>query len=261
MLITFMMKELLSTKKKIVISPHYDDLILSLGGLVSKWSKINCQIEEWIVFSNSNYLVNDNKGNKDISKERIKVVSSIRLKEELRATKNIKNIKLKLCHQDEALIRNHNEKEHKRGFPHGFDEKKDKKVLENLRKLLLPLFSKDVQIFVPLAIQEHIDHFIIRKAAISILNSNKKAQVFFYEDLPYVAYTSKGEWKHIKTFIIQHKLLPIIVPIDLNFKLKLLDYYNSQTDKYYYEGVSKRAKEIQKEQDKKLPCEKIYLLS
>jgi LmbE family N-acetylglucosaminyl deacetylase len=248
-------------KKKIVLSPHCDDFILSLGGTALKWGERKCLIEEWIIFSNSNYLVNDHDGNKDISKMRVKVVSSIRLKEEQNATKQTGNVNLRLLHQDEALIRGHKMKEHPRGFPHGFDKGKDEKVMKNIHKLLRPLFSKDVQIFVPLAIQEHSDHSIIKEVVANIIHNSKekiKAQIFFYEDLPYAAYATKKEWKKVDNFIKRNKLLTLIIPISLNLKLGLLDFYNSQTDRSYYKGIINPATGLK---NKKIPCERLYFLS
>ncbi len=249
---------LFNDRKKIILSPHYDDFILSLGGTALKWSRRGRLIEDWVIFSNSNYLVDDHMGNKDISKNRIRVVSAIRLKEEQNAIKRIGNIKIKLLHQNEALIRKHDEKEHPHRFPCGFNEQKDKETMKNIHKLLRPLFLKDVQIFAPLAIQEHIDHFIIRQVVAELIHSNKsKCQVFFYEDLPYAAYALKKEWENTNNFIRKNNLIPLTISINLNSKLRLLDFYNTQTDKYYYEGVAKRANEIK---NTKTTCEKIYFV-
>jgi len=248
---------LFNKKKKIILSPHYDDFTLSLGGIALEWGKKGCLIEDWIIFSNSNYLVNDHIGNKDISENRINVVSSIRLKEEQNAIKRIGNVKLKLLHQDEALIRGHDEKEHPDGFPYGFDKRKDEAVIKNICKLLWPLLSKDIQIFVPFAIQEHIDHFIVRQIIAAKMRSNKRCQIFFYEDLPYAAYATKKEWKNVSNFVKKNNLLPIIIPINLKLKTELLDFYNSQTNKYCYKGTKKRANEIK---GGKIFCEKIYFL-
>ena len=259
----FMYKNLFdNTIKKIILSPHYDDFILSLGGLAFKLARKKCQIKDWIIFSNSNYLVDDYNGNKDTSRERIKVVSKIRFKEELHATERIGNIKIKLCDQNEALIRGHEERTKEHDFPYGFNEKMDGAVADNISKLLVPLLQKKVQIFIPLAINKHVDHFIIREVVTNRLHNPKektKSQIFFYEDLPYAAFAAKKEWKEVNKFIIDNKLLPIVYPINSNFKLELLDFYNSQTKESYYEGVIKRAKKIQEQENRKKSCEKIYL--
>lgn len=237
---------LFNNKKKIVLSPHCDDFILSLGGIALRWSKSKVKLEDLIIFSNSNYLVNDDTGNSDISKSRIKIVSSIRLREEQSVMKRLGNIKIRPLKQDEALVRGHYiEKQRGERFPRGFYEKKDKKATDNVYKLLAPLFSKNIQLFAPLAIQGHIDHLIIRETVLKIIQSKKiKAQVFFYEDLPYAAYATKKEWKEINNFIKQNKLIPIVTPVDIDSKLDLLDYYSSQLVKRDYAGVVKRAGKI-----------------
>ena len=253
-----MHRELFNKKiNKIILSPHYDDFALSLGGLALELAKKKCRIEDWIIFSNSNHIARDYKGNKDISKERIKTVSDARLKEELHVAKEIGNVKIKLCKLNEALIRGH-WKEHPQGFPYGFDEGKDGSEMDKIRKMLKSLLSKDVQIFAPLAIQEHIDHFIVRQAIQDLLDDkNRKCQIFFYEDLPYAAYATENEWKSINNFIMTNNLFPIIISIDLSLKLKLLNFYKSQTYEHYYEDVQKHANEIK---NKRMPCERIYLL-
>ena len=259
----FMYKNLFNnTIKKIILSPHYDDFILSLGGLALKLTRKNCQIENWIIFSNSNYLADDYSGNKNTSIERVKVISKIRFKEELHATERIGNIKIKLCGQNEALIRGHKERTKEHNFPYGFNKKMDGHVVDKIHKLFVSLLQKKVQIFIPLAIQEHVDHLIVRKVLASLLHNPKektKSQIFFYEDLPYAALATKKEWNEVNKFIMDNKLLPIVYPINLNFKLKLLDFYNSQTKESYYKGIIKRAKKIQKQENRKTPCEKIYL--
>ena len=129
--------------------------------------------------------------------------------------------------------------------------------MEKTRKMLKSLLSKNVQIFVPLAIQEHIDHFIVRWAIQGLLDyKNRKCQIFFYEDLPYAAHATEKEWKNINNFIRTNNLFPIIIPIDLSLKLKLLDFYESQTYEHYYEDVRKHANGIK---NKRMPCERIYL--
>lgn len=166
-----------------------------MGGLAFELSRKKCRIEDWIIFSNSNHIARDYEGNKDVSKERIKTVSNTRFKEELRAAKEIGNVKIKLCRLNEALIRGH-WKEHPHGFPYGFDEIKDRLEMEKIRKMLKSLLSKNLQIFVPLAIQEHIDHFIVRQAIQDLLDhKNRKCQIFFYEDLPYASHATEKEWK------------------------------------------------------------------
>lgn len=252
-----MYPELFNKKiKKIVLSPHYDDFVLSLGGLILELAKKKCRIEDWIIFSNSNHIARDYEGNKDVSRQRIKTVSNTRFKEELRAAKEIGNVKIKLCKLNEALIRGH-WKEHPHGFPYGFEEIKDRLEMEKTRKMLKSLLSKNVQIFVPLAIQEHIDHFIVRQAIQDLIDhKNRTCQIFFYEDLPYAAHATEKEWKNINNFIRTNNLFPIIIPIDLSLKLKLLDFYESQTYEHYYEDVRKHANGIK---NKRMPCERIYL--
>jgi len=98
---------------------------------------------------------------------------------------------------------------------------------------------------------------MLNQVVTEIIHSNIKCQVFFYEDLPYAADATEKEWKTTNSFIKKNNLLPITVPIDLNLKLRLLDFYKSQTDKSYYDWVAKRANELK---IKNMPGERVYFL-
>jgi hypothetical protein len=58
-------------KKKIVLSPHYDDFILSLGGIALRWAKAKCDVEDWIIFSKCTFALDEVKNPDYKSSERI----------------------------------------------------------------------------------------------------------------------------------------------------------------------------------------------
>lgn len=257
---------LYNKKKKIVLAPHYDDLAFSLGGLALNLSNKKCKVEEWVIFSNSNYLFNDNNGNKDVSENRIQKVSKIRLNEELNALRKLGNVKIKVCDQDEALLRGYKTRTRDHIFPYGLDKKADGIATKNIEKIIKPLLNKDVQIFAPLSIKEHVDHIIVRNTLTNLIKDNKKrkAKIFFYEDLPYATYVNDQERSKVSAFIKERNLKTIIIPINLKLKLRLLKFYKSQIGRsysYYYNyyAIWKRAKKIQMQEREKLPCEKLYI--
>jgi len=231
--------------KKIVLSPHYDDLVLSLGGLALKWKENNCIVEDWIIFSNSSYSIHNIK---DTSKKKIKEISKIRLKEEQKAVKELKISKIRLCNQNEALNRGYKIDNLNSSFS-SLNEQ-DKIVLQNIKKRICPLLSKKIQIFVPMGIG-NVDHHILKRAVNSLLMQyKKKADIFFYEDLPYISVIPKDKLKRI---IKNRKLSPINIPFNLKHKISLIDLYKSQKNNSYYNGVIKRSRELGK-----YPCERIY---
>lgn len=250
-----------NNKKKIVISPHYDDLVLSLGGVSLRWKDKKCVFEDWVVFSKSNYLPGDFLGNKDMSKTRIDFISSKRLKEERAAIKAINVSKINLLEQSEALIRIGVDsiEEHKEGFPFGINEKEDKNAVKEIKSKLKKIFLEDVQIFVPLAAQEHTDHLIVRKAVEEIMEEEEKitAQIFFYEDIPYIFNASLKEQQKLEKFIKKHRLTPLTVSINIDKKIDLFDFYKSQAIERYRESARRHAMNI----GEKNPCEKVYYLS
>ncbi len=244
-------------KKKIVLSPHFDDFAISLGGLAFKWSANECDVEDVVVFSNSEFA----PGYNIASEKRKKIISKLRFQEEMNATKKIGNIKIRLCNQDDAPIRRH----HELYGSYNITRRKDREAINNIYELINTLlFSSDIQLFVPLAVKEHVDHLIVRNVVINSILKNKnkmKAQVFFYEDLPYAASANKDEQKKIGRFIKDNQLVPITYPIDLGSKLKLLDNYKSQPIQGYYDAINRRAEQIQEQSSKKTPSEKVFMFS
>ena len=71
----------------IILSPHYDDVVLTFGGyldaLVSNQLIHTKNIRIIHVFSRSNYQLRDNEGNRDQSLKRIQYATGIRLLEDL----------------------------------------------------------------------------------------------------------------------------------------------------------------------------------
>jgi hypothetical protein len=92
-----------------------------------------------------------------------------------------------------------------------------------------------------------------------MLKEEIKAEVFFYEDLPYAASADKDEVKEMDHFIASNKLLPITYPIKLRSKMKMLDVYKSQMEDFYYKYVAQRAEHLQKQNRLDLPCERVFL--
>jgi len=243
-------KEILNPDiKKVVLSPHYDDVLLSLGGIAKKWKENNCVIEDWIMFSKSNYIKGDKKGNQDNSNKRVKKVSNIRFKEEKRTAEKLGISKIRPFNLSEALLRGHEFK----NLRERIINSKDREALDSLKEIIRPLLSEDIHIFVPLGIG-HIDHYLVKKAILELINENKKvkSEIFFYEDMPYISRVPKKELKKLRKLIKGKRITPIDIPIDLKHKLELLPIYESQKINSYSKEIINRTKELDNQ-------ERIYL--
>ncbi|MBD3319985.1 MAG: hypothetical protein GF350_02715, partial [Chitinivibrionales bacterium] len=95
--------------KKIVLSPHYDDLALSLGGLALHWAGKECPVENIVVFSNSNCISTEYQAfNQDYPRS-VEAISVLRHKEECAVAEHLGNITVKRSGLDEAPLRGHGE--------------------------------------------------------------------------------------------------------------------------------------------------------
>ena len=115
-----------------------------------------------------------------------------------------------------------------------------------------------------MAFKEHIDHFIIREAAIEIARETgpeRKAAFYFQEDKPYGGIATTEEQDRITSFIKENDLKPRTYAcdpeavIDCAFK-----YYISQVEEVYKTGIRQRAGFLQVSMQSDRPCDRIYLL-
>ena len=229
----------LKSKIKVILAPHYDDFILSLGGLADIWQVNDVEVENIIVFSLTNYLNNRINYFNDLS-ENIPKISALKHQEELKALSGLGKINVRKFDFPDASARCL-KKLVGGNKPLDFSQK-DREIINNLAEKISLDLNRPIQLFIPLAIRYHQDHLLIRQAFLSALSQSKNrvAEIFFYEDLPY-ADTNRKEWRPIKDFIRKNELIPITYPINLKKKLALIEFYPSQIDKTFYTGLIRRA--------------------
>jgi LmbE family N-acetylglucosaminyl deacetylase len=254
------MKELLNKKLKIVLSPHYDDLALSIGGLAKHWKDSENIVEDWIIFSFGNYMANDENGNNDLSNLRINKVSEKRYQEELNMASDLKIKTVKKIGCYESIFRDHHDLMAPSQKPYELTTE-DKKTFNKIRQSIDPLLDKDIDLFVPLAVGGHYDHILVREVMLSLMRDKKsqpKASIFFYEDLPYMAELNWHQKIEIYFIIKKLNLKKIMVPIDLRAKIDLLKYYPSQLDSSHAPGIITRSRFLQYRYMLKTPGERIF---
>ena len=152
-------------------------------------------------------------------------------------------------------------------FPHGmyedFDET-DEQIFKRMKQRIR-LWSdyKDTALIFPIAFKEHIDHFLVREAAVEVAKetgANANATFYFQEDKPYGGIATSIERERIDNFIHEHKLEcrtyrydPECI-IDLAFK-----HYVSQVEEIYKTGIRNRGRFLQESANADGPCDRIYL--
>ena len=269
----FSPEELIPESNIVIFSPHYDDVLLGLGGYIlglnASGLRSSKTFRVQLIFSRSNYQVGSGAENYDRSLERIKFATGNRLMEDLECLDELlgeHNYSYELLREKEALLRGKVLTDGTMEFPHGmypeFGEE-EWQILTRLQQLIRSWADRDNTALVfPLAIKEHIDHFITREAALTTakeLGSKLKCSIYFQEDKPYAGIQTIQETARILEFIEINHLEPRLYRtypekiIDLAFR-----YYISQVEDVYRVGVLQRAEELRSSHGLSEPSDCLY---
>lgn len=164
----------------LIISPHLDDAILSLGGyLLSRKDKND------LVFSlfNTAWTALD----EDYS---VQEITDMNLEEEKKVISMI-GCKHKFGGYNEALLRGYT------NWNAPLCIESEKELLEKIIFEICEVVKKGNfdKIFSPLAIGKHVDHVLVYEVAKKIKRKLEewKIELLFYEDLPYATYGGRNE--------------------------------------------------------------------
>lgn len=202
-------------QNKLIVAPHSDDAILSLGGIL-------CKSKDYFVlniFSTCAWSILPNLNNP-------KKITKKNNLEEKKALSKI-NIDYKLMKLPEALLRGYKK------WNDDLNIEKDHKIIKKINSKLNKILPKVKEIYFPLAIGSHTDHQLIYQIGIKMIKNQprlKNKTIFFYEDLPYSINSEvKKKINQINvnsTFNVTPNYVPINETIEQ--KCKLLAIYKSQ---------------------------------
>jgi len=265
--------DLIPESNIVVFSPHFDDFLFMLGGYVIELKKQSLLATKnfhiLLIFSRSNYLAGTANNNFDSSLDRIKLATGKRLLEDIECIDALLGrfkYKYELLGEDECFVRGKDFADSEMEFPHGmyrdFNDR-DWQIFERMKqRVRFWSRSKDTALIFPMAFKEHIDHFIVREAAIELVkesSTEKSATFYFQEDKPYAGIATLPEHQRIIDFIKTNELHSktyICDPdavIDFAFK-----YYVSQVEEVYKTGIRERANFLQNSMHSDFPCDRIY---
>lgn len=205
--------------KYIIIAPHLDDGTLSCGELIVKLISEGHDVSVAVIFSgmppanelsdaakkyHSACFLGDNAG-------------YVRQKEEINACSIMRCRSIHLGYL-EALYRKDTNGKHI--YPNHSDimhlaEADNETIRELSRKLAVILEGYD-KIIVPLALGDHVDHLVVRKAVTGI--ENLAGKLLFFEDIPYIFFNNG--------IIAEDKIQgmkPVLFDIDRSHFLKKMD--------------------------------------
>lgn len=267
-------QEVIPESRIVVFAPHYDDFLLGIGGYVLALKAQNLlatkKIHLLLIFSRSNYQARSGKANFDVSLERVKYATGKRLLEDLECLDEMLGVgqyRYELLGERECFLRAKAMADSEMEFPHGMYadfSAQDKEIFERLKIIVRGWAAQDDTALVfPLAIKEHIDHFITREAGIEVaeaLGRGAKASFYFQEDKPYAGIQTAEEAGRIEAFVDRYGLQPRVYHyhpekvVELAFK-----HYTSQVEEVYRKGVMERAEQLKRLYGIEAPCDRMFL--
>lgn len=235
------------------LSPHNDDTILTFGGLLLNTQGFPDKEKDVMVFFNvSNYSSDGLLHEK--TEEHIRDTVLKRVDEDMAALSQVfqgwQNYTYTLYGEKDALLRG-------RIYPRGknFSEfrPEDIKLYESIyERAKTILRQNDCAVFVPSAVGEHLDHFIVREAVVKAahdLNTAAQCQIYFGEDQPYTGQHPKQAQMELNQFVTRLGLKPLAYPINVKAKIDLfVQHYHSQYKESYPVALKERAAQVKGEQ-------------
>ena len=248
-------------KNIIFFSPHFDDVLFCLGGYIGslraadKLQSKTFSVE--LLFSRSNYLARDDAGNRQTDDARLQQASGIRMIEDMNCLDELIGVDqyvYALHGFRECFARGKACADSEMEFPHGmfadFDDQ-DRELFEQTQSLIQGFLGRENTALVFLtAIKEHIDHFIVREAAVKVASQNpqRTAAIYFAEDKPYGGLANDEELQRYQAFLQTHKLVQHAYAYDPQAMLDLaFKHYVSQVEDCYRDGILKRAQQLKQE--------------
>ncbi|NNE64421.1 MAG: hypothetical protein HKN34_10085 [Gammaproteobacteria bacterium] len=215
-----------------IVSPHIDDAFLSLGGCISNWLAEGERVKIIYIFTRSSWTnahpISDEKYTNSV-----KAITALRKAEE-------SNLQCVTGH--EAVYLDWYDIDH-RGkksmlnnlLRDAFIPVTQNKMIKKIEHQLIELLDKKATTYFPLAMGKwvHPDHAITNQLGWSLLK--KEFDIVVYEDLPYCADLNVEEIN--AKLALRDKFTPVYEAIDLDRKIELLKYYQSQMSHEWLQKV------------------------
>ena len=224
----------------IFISPHFDDAVLSCGGLMGKLSERKANVVSITVFTKEppvgkplpliaqgfHQAWNSGENPYEIRKEEEKNVL------------NKLNSAYKWLEKPDVIYRYPEVKFKNNVLFTGVSPEEDP-ILPEITDEFLKIVNDapDCYIFAPLGIGEHPDHLVVNLALRSIKNFHPQLNLFFYEDFPYAITGDRN--KRLAKYGLKLKSKNIDIDKMLGKRIELIKLYKSQLEDVFEEPVDK----------------------
>jgi len=162
----------------LIVSPHFDDVVLSLGGFLT--SSLNKQIHIITIFGGRPKIPVSSKWDGKCGFKNSDEAILERRKEEKKALSFLNIFNFSYLNYFE---RQHRDKIKEKYYS---DEELVSKIKLDLTSFLSKNKKEKYSIYVP-AVSKHLDHKIITEVGLSLVKGNEDYSLFFYQDMPYTA--------------------------------------------------------------------------
>jgi len=200
-----------------IISPHIDDAVLSLGGIIARLRKKNFEVTVQYVFNVSSWTNPQNIGNIQYDGD-ISAISSLRESEEREVAK-ILGYSFEMLNFGDTPLR---------------DTQADEKLFIRIKQLLKKKIEQSRMCLFPLGI-DHADHIFLSKMGFEFRKEGYP--ILFYEDLPYAAISHYDYRERYNFNLNEMRLSPHITEISLPMKYTALKEYRSQVSGSWLKNI------------------------
>ena len=206
---------------KIILSPHIDDVVLSIGGSLIQWLERGITVSVVNVFSRSASPFFWRSGAECNSKKE----TELRKAEEARIAKKLGDI---FVYLDYPSCTCRELKYFRPWLPVWLHAilPTDRKLFRVLKRYLGEVLKEHVELYIPIAPDPgaHIDHVLLRDSCLAAIEAgqNHSCSIFLYEDQPYCS-------RHkIDEILIEAGIEFDMVGIDIDRKIEISRMYESQ---------------------------------
>jgi hypothetical protein len=258
----------------VVFCPHFDDFLFTVGGWAQRMKEAGLlgtkRFHAVVLFSRSNYTAHAGDAIFDTGLERVKYATGQRVIEDMECLDELlgpRGYEYRLCGMRECFargkaMRGDSEMEYPWGVFETFDEG-DWALFGAVQSVVASYAAMpDAALVFPLAIREHVVHFIVREAGLKLAKergAGVRASFYFHEDKPYSGHADAAEWARAERFIAENGLKEIVygtnpgAVVDLAFR-----HYVSQVDDTYRDGVLGRAQALQCQYGADAPLDRVF---
>ncbi len=206
-----------------MISPHFDDVPLSLGQSLIDGELSKRRVSVKVIFGRTNWTVHVHP-----TRRRARAVTLWRTAEERAAAARF-GYRLSVEGFEEAILRRGSLETD--GFRNDSDPREEP-VHAPILARLLTLSRQYPELWVPAGLGGHIDHRVIASAGAELAARGRK--VAFYEDRPYVSYLSDDEIaRELSPLELELECRAVSRPIQASTQRRVRAIYRSQMGPYF----------------------------